>query len=148
MCRVLQKGAQRVGGGFDGEYGARTSRRTRPNPVHGQSAGRGPLAVRSCQYSESDSLYFGELAFTADANGLLPTVLMRFAPEYVRYVLNENFEDAKALFLSPLIAVHDAHLVMLASCGIIPCEDARALRDALDSISETEVRQVTYDGTY
>ena len=27
---------------------------------------------------------------------------MRFAPEYVKYVLNENFEDAKRLFLAPL----------------------------------------------
>ena len=26
---------------------------------------------------------------------------MKFAPEYVRYVLNENFEDAQALFLAP-----------------------------------------------
>ena len=33
-------------------------------------------------------------------------VEMRFAPEYVTYVLNENFEDAKALFLSPLMAIH------------------------------------------
>jgi argininosuccinate lyase len=72
---------------------------------------------------------------------------MPFAPEYVRYVLNENFEDAKTLFLSPLIAVHYAHLVMLASCGIVSREDARRLRVALDSISEQEVREVTFDGT-
>ena len=72
---------------------------------------------------------------------------MPFAPEYVRYVLNENFEDAKALFLSPLMAIHYAHLVMLARCGIISREDARALRAALDSISEQEVRGVAFDGT-
>ncbi len=30
---------------------------------------------------------------------------MRFAPEYVTYVLNENFEDAKALFLAPLMVL-------------------------------------------
>ena len=30
---------------------------------------------------------------------------MRFAPEYVTYVLNENFEDAKELFLAPLMAL-------------------------------------------
>ena len=42
---------------------------------------------------------------------------MRFAPEYVSCVLNENFEDAKALFLEPLMAIHYAHLVMLAECG-------------------------------
>ena len=28
---------------------------------------------------------------------------MPFAPEYVQHVLNENFEDAKALFLGPLL---------------------------------------------
>ena len=39
---------------------------------------------------------------------------MKFAPEYITYVLNENFEDAKALLLSPLMAIHYAHLVMLA----------------------------------
>src|SRR5512134_2655237 len=72
---------------------------------------------------------------------------MPFAPEYVRYVLNENFEDAKALFLSPLMAIHYAHLVMLARCGIISREDAHTLRAALDSISEREVREVTFDGT-
>ena len=46
--------------------------------------------------------------------------LVAFSPEYVRLVLNENFEDAKALFLSPLLAIHAAHLVMLNEQGIIP----------------------------
>ena len=32
---------------------------------------------------------------------------------------NENFEDAKRLFLSPLMAIHYAHLVMLADSGIV-----------------------------
>jgi argininosuccinate lyase len=71
---------------------------------------------------------------------------MRFAPEYVTYVLNENFEDAKQLFLSPLMSVHYAHLVMLAAQGIVSREDARTLRDALDSVSQPAVRQATYDG--
>ena len=73
---------------------------------------------------------------------------MRFAPEYVSHVLHENFEDAKTLFLSPLMAIHYAHLVMLADRGIIGADDARALRGALDSISLSDVRAVTYDGTY
>ncbi len=72
---------------------------------------------------------------------------MRFAPEYVNYVLNENFEDAKALFLSPLLAIHRAHLVMLTTTGIVAPRDAHTLREALDSISEDEVRQAVYDGT-
>ena len=73
---------------------------------------------------------------------------MRFAPEYVTYVLNENFEDAKALLLSPMMAINYAHLVMLASQGIVSPQDARALREALDGISQDEIRRVAYDGTY
>ena len=72
---------------------------------------------------------------------------MRFAPEYVSHVLNENFEDAKTLFLSPLIAIHYAHLVMLADRGIVPAADARAIRQALDAVSLQDVRAAAYDGT-
>jgi argininosuccinate lyase len=72
---------------------------------------------------------------------------MRFAPEYVNLVLNENFEDAKALFLSPLMAIHHAHLVMLARQGIVAAEDAHRLREALEAISQEEVRGAAYDGT-
>src|SRR5688500_7992863 len=73
---------------------------------------------------------------------------MKFAPEYVTNVLNDNFEDAKELLLSPLMAINYAHLVMLAERGIVSAADARALRDALDGISLDRVRQVLYDGTY
>jgi argininosuccinate lyase len=72
---------------------------------------------------------------------------MRFAAEYVQHVLTENFEDAKALFLSPLLSIHHAHLVMLVSTGIVSADDGRRIRDALDSISEDRVRRATYDGT-
>jgi argininosuccinate lyase len=72
---------------------------------------------------------------------------VKFDPAYVTQVLNENFEDAKTLFLSPLMAIHYAHLVMLTERGIIGQPDARRLRDALDSISMAEIRQTAYDGT-
>jgi argininosuccinate lyase len=72
---------------------------------------------------------------------------MRFDPEYVSQVLNENFEDAKTLFLSPLISIHYAHLVMLAEQAIIDAPHARALREALDSISVSAIRGTPYDGT-
>jgi argininosuccinate lyase len=72
---------------------------------------------------------------------------MRFAPEYVTLVLNENFDDAKALLLAPLMAIHYAHLVMLAEQGIVSANDARSLREGLDRISQDEVRRVEYDGT-
>src|SRR3990170_3465973 len=65
---------------------------------------------------------------------------MKFAPEYVTNVLNENFEDAKDLLLAPLMAINYAHLVMLAERGIISSADATALRNALDGISLDSVR--------
>jgi argininosuccinate lyase len=70
-----------------------------------------------------------------------------FSPEYVRLVLNENFEDAKALLLEPLLAIHYAHLVMLAEREIVPAADARQIRDALDRIDPAVVRRAAYDGS-
>jgi argininosuccinate lyase len=72
---------------------------------------------------------------------------MRFAPEYVTHVLNENFEDAKTFFLSPLLAIHHAHLVMLVRTGIVTAEDARAIRDGLERLSESDVRAARFDGS-
>src|SRR4051795_1660763 len=73
---------------------------------------------------------------------------MPFAPEYVTYVLNENFEDAKSLLLSPMIAINYAHLVMLEAQGIVPRDAAHALRVALDGVSQDAIREVQYDGSY
>lgn len=73
---------------------------------------------------------------------------MRFAPEYVTHVLTDNFEDAKAHLLAPLMSIHYAHLVMLTECGILSRDDARTLRTALDAISQDDVRTVPFDGTY
>lgn len=73
---------------------------------------------------------------------------MRFDPEYVSCVLNENFEDAKTQFLAPLMAIHGAHLVMLTERGIVPAGDAHAIARALEAISLDAVRRVQYDGTY
>ncbi|MGO9256173.1 MAG: argininosuccinate lyase [Bryobacteraceae bacterium] len=73
--------------------------------------------------------------------------MTKFAPEYVEYVLNENFEDAKSQLLSPLMAIHYAHLVMLAAQGIVSPGDAHAIRVALDSVSQEAVRRAPYDGS-
>ena len=73
--------------------------------------------------------------------------MLRFDPEYVSRVLTENFEDAKTLFLSPLLAVHRAHLVMLADREIVSASDAHAIREALDGVSVADVRRAPYDGT-
>ena len=74
--------------------------------------------------------------------------MREFSPAYVKYVLNENFEDAKSEFLSPLMAIHYAHLVMLRAQGIVSPEDAHAIREALDTISQDEVRRTSFDGRY
>jgi argininosuccinate lyase len=73
---------------------------------------------------------------------------MPFSPAYISYVLNENFEDAKQLFLSPLLSIHYAHIVMLAECGIVPGDEARALRDALDTIVTRDLSAVKFDGSF
>lgn len=72
---------------------------------------------------------------------------MAFAPEYVALVLRENFDDGKRLFLDPMMAMHYAHLVMLADRGIVGREDARAIRDALDRLPLDRVRAAVFDGT-
>jgi argininosuccinate lyase len=73
---------------------------------------------------------------------------VRFSPDYVRLVLNENFEDAKAQFLLPLMAINYAHLVMLADQQIVTRGEAAAIRRALDGIDLAAVRAIEYDGTY
>jgi argininosuccinate lyase len=72
---------------------------------------------------------------------------MSFSPEYVRLVLHDNFEDGKALLFTPLMAIHRAHLVMLAERGIVSTEDARAIRGALAGIDPAAVRRAAYDGS-
>jgi argininosuccinate lyase len=70
-----------------------------------------------------------------------------FAQEYITCVLNDNFEDAKALLLTPMMAVNRAHLVMLAAQRIVSAEDAHRIRVALDGVSLDAVREARYDGT-
>lgn len=72
---------------------------------------------------------------------------MKFAPEYVSCVLEENFADARRLFLSHLLAIHYAHLVMLAECRIVSRRDAATLRRALDDIPLPQVAAAEFDGS-
>lgn len=72
---------------------------------------------------------------------------MPFSPEYVRYVLNENFEDAKALLLEPMVAIDYAHLVMLVEQGIMAPDTAHLIRHALDGLSIENLRSAQYDDT-
>jgi argininosuccinate lyase len=70
-----------------------------------------------------------------------------FHPDYLKLVLDRNFTDAKARFLTPLMAIHYAHLVMLAERGIVDRTDAAAIRDALDAVPLDAVCQAEYDGS-
>jgi argininosuccinate lyase len=67
-------------------------------------------------------------------------------PAYVRLVLTQNFEDAKARLLAPLMAIHKAHLVMLVEQGIVARADAPVLARALRAIQLDDVRGARYDG--
>ena len=72
---------------------------------------------------------------------------MGFAPEYVASVLAENLEDARRLFLRPLLAIHRAHLVMLAERGILSPSDTHRLRAALDALPLDELEHARVDGS-
>ncbi len=44
------------------------------------------------------------------------------------------------------MSIHYAHLAMLAAQGIVRPDDAHALRVALDTVSQPDVRRAAYDG--
>lgn len=70
---------------------------------------------------------------------------MAFAPEYVRLVLQEIFEDAKTLFLASLRTIDYAHLVMLVERGIVSREEGRRLRDGMRALQDEDLRAAPYD---
>jgi argininosuccinate lyase len=72
---------------------------------------------------------------------------VKLDPDYVQVVLTQNFEDAKAQFLAPLMGIHYAHLVMLTERGIVAPDEAVAIRKALGSIALEDVRCAKYDGS-
>ena len=53
---------------------------------------------------------------------------VRFDPEYDSQVINENFDDAKTLIQTPLLAIHYAQNVKLADRAIDTAADARTIR--------------------
>ncbi len=69
-------------------------------------------------------------------------------PVYSETVLRDVFEDAKRLFLEPLIDVDCAHAIMLAERGIISDEESRALLSALAALDRERIRAAVYDGSF
>ncbi|MEO8727288.1 MAG: argininosuccinate lyase, partial [Acidobacteriaceae bacterium] len=69
------------------------------------------------------------------------------APIYAETVLTPNFEDAKRYFLSALIEIHYAHVIMLERQQIISRPDARACVNALNHLQLQEISAAAYDGS-
>jgi argininosuccinate lyase len=69
------------------------------------------------------------------------------APAYTESVLRDVFEDAKRLFVEPLIEVDLAHAVMLAEQGVITREEARALLRAVNGIDRERIQKAQFDGS-
>lgn len=55
-------------------------------------------------------------------------------PEYSRTVLIPAYDDAQAYMFEHMLAAHEAHTLMLAECGIITQENARAIFDAVATV--------------
>jgi argininosuccinate lyase len=72
---------------------------------------------------------------------------MPLSLEYIRLVLAEHFDAARTSLLDPLLAIHEAHLVMLVDTGIAGRDDARAIRAALAGLDRAAIRTAAFDGT-
>lgn len=63
---------------------------------------------------------------------------------YSQFVLQPAYQDAQTYLFEPLLAAHEAHAVMLAECGIIDQENARALLQAVAQIRTEGNEALTY----
>ena len=70
------------------------------------------------------------------------------APIYRDTVLAEVFADAKRLFLSSLVEIDYAHLVMLTEQKILTAEVAAACFGALDALDRDEILATEFDGSF
>jgi argininosuccinate lyase len=70
------------------------------------------------------------------------------APIYRDTVLAQIFEDAKRLFLEPLLAIQYAHTLMLAKQGMLTGAEAAKCLHALDTLDLDAMRHATYDGSF
>ena len=67
---------------------------------------------------------------------------------YAEAVLSPIYESAKHELLGPMMAIHRAHLVMLAEQGLVDPGSARKILAALESIDLAQVAASRYDGRY
>ena len=66
---------------------------------------------------------------------------------YAETVLAPCFEEAQAHFLTPLLAMHEAHALMLERQKIISTEDARTILKGLSELDRGNLQTRPYDGT-
>jgi argininosuccinate lyase len=69
------------------------------------------------------------------------------APIYREHVLTAIFADAQRLFLSSLVEIDMAHLVMLRKQGIVTAQTAATCMQAIRALDLEELRTARYDGT-
>lgn len=65
-------------------------------------------------------------------------------PLYEEHVLKPFFRDAQTYYYEPMLKANRAHAVMLAQCGIITRENARALLTALAQVEAEGVSALAY----
>ncbi|HWV22616.1 MAG TPA: argininosuccinate lyase [Thermomicrobiales bacterium] len=65
-------------------------------------------------------------------------------PAYARYVLGPQFDESKRHIFPYMIAANEAHVVMLAACGIIPEEQSAKLLAALREVKAGGVDGFVY----
>ena len=70
-------------------------------------------------------------------------------PVYAETVLAPLFEGVKTHYAAHMMAIHKAHLVMLAETGILPRDDAGQIARALAAIeAETDIGALAYTGQH
>src|SRR5699024_8604669 len=66
-------------------------------------------------------------------------------PAYARYVLEPQFDASKQHLFAHMIAANEAHVIMLATCGIISDAQAARLLSALREVETGGVDAFAYD---
>ncbi|MCI0713134.1 MAG: argininosuccinate lyase [Chloroflexi bacterium] len=65
-------------------------------------------------------------------------------PLYEQYVLQPFYRDAEQYYYEPMLVANRTHVVMLAKCGIISHENARALLTALAQVEADGLDELRY----
>src|SRR5579875_2468908 len=67
---------------------------------------------------------------------------------YARIVLSPAYDNAKSRFIQPMLAIHQAHLVMLVEQAIISSQAASQILKAIQTLDVSAYQSSTYTGAY